>query len=220
MPDRGKEELLLLIGALRAHVEAEASAGRNTISFRIGGDGVMAIDKALLPASGEIFVAASPSAVPVETVPLRATGAPCPELMGAAEPERITTPLASPNVPLDLKALREELGDCRRCRLHLGRRNIVFGEGSPRAALAFVGEAPGADEDAQGRPFVGRAGQLLTRIIEAMKMKRSEVTSAISSNAGRRETAIPPSRRSPPANRFCSGNWRPSGPGRSAPWGL
>ena len=175
MPDRGKEELLLLIGALRAHVEAEASAGRNTISFRIGGDGVMAIDKALLPASGEIFVAASPSAVPVETVPLRATGAPCPELMGAAEPERIPNPLEPPAVPLDLEQLRGELGDCRRCRIHLGRRNIVFGEGSPRAALAFVGEAPGADEDAQGRPFVGRAGQLLTRIIEAMKMKRPEV---------------------------------------------
>ncbi len=75
----------------------------------------------------------------------------------------------------DLEAVREDLGECRRCPLHSGRKNIVFGEGNPRADLVFVGEAPGADEDLQGRPFVGRAGQLLTKIIEAMKMKRREV---------------------------------------------
>ncbi len=78
-------------------------------------------------------------------------------------------------VPLTLEAIREEMGDCRRCKLWKGRRNLVFGEGNPNASLMFVGEGPGADEDAQGRPFVGRAGQLLTKIIEAIEMKRSDV---------------------------------------------
>jgi DNA polymerase len=74
-----------------------------------------------------------------------------------------------------LEDVRVEMGDCRRCILADSRKNLVFGEGSPQAELVFVGEAPGADEDAQGRPFVGRAGQLLTRIIEAMKLRRSDV---------------------------------------------
>jgi uracil-DNA glycosylase family 4 len=74
-----------------------------------------------------------------------------------------------------LEQIRTDLGDCRRCKLAPSRRNIVFGSGNPRADLMFVGEAPGADEDAQGQPFVGRAGQLLTRIIEAIDMKREDV---------------------------------------------
>lgn len=74
-----------------------------------------------------------------------------------------------------LDAVRELLGDCRRCSLHRTRHSLVFGEGNPEADLVFVGEAPGADEDAQGRPFVGRAGQLLTKIIVAMGFKREEV---------------------------------------------
>ncbi len=75
-----------------------------------------------------------------------------------------------------LTELREHIGDCTRCKLHgLGRRQIVFGVGNPEADLMFVGEAPGADEDIQGEPFVGRAGQLLTKIIEAIGLKRSDV---------------------------------------------
>lgn len=77
---------------------------------------------------------------------------------------------------LALAALeRDELGDCRRCKLCERRTNIVFGVGSPHARLMFVGEGPGADEDAQGEPFVGRAGQLLDRIIGAMGLSRPEV---------------------------------------------
>ncbi|MBI4966166.1 MAG: uracil-DNA glycosylase [Desulfomonile tiedjei] len=76
---------------------------------------------------------------------------------------------------LSLEAVRTDLGDCVRCPLHKGRRNIVFGEGNPRARLMFIGEGPGADEDRQGRPFVGRAGQLLTRMIAAMGLERSQV---------------------------------------------
>jgi uracil-DNA glycosylase family 4 len=74
-----------------------------------------------------------------------------------------------------LEEIREEIGDCTRCRLHEHRRTIVFGEGSPQAKLAFVGEGPGADEDATGRPFVGRAGQLLDKIIEAIGLRREDV---------------------------------------------
>jgi uracil-DNA glycosylase family 4 len=74
-----------------------------------------------------------------------------------------------------LEDIRLEIGDCRRCDLNRTRKNLVFGEGSPEAELVFVGEAPGENEDIQGKPFVGRAGQLLTRIIEAMGLKRSDV---------------------------------------------
>ena len=75
-----------------------------------------------------------------------------------------------------LAAIREDIGDCTRCKLHtLGRQQIVFGVGNPSADLMFVGEAPGADEDIQGEPFVGRAGQLLTKIIEAIDLKREDV---------------------------------------------
>ena len=74
-----------------------------------------------------------------------------------------------------LEAVREDLGECTRCKLHGGRTNLVFGVGSPTADLVFVGEAPGRDEDRQGIPFVGRAGQLLTRIIAAIGLSRDEV---------------------------------------------
>ena len=75
----------------------------------------------------------------------------------------------------DLGAIRAEMGDCRLCSLAGTRKNLVFGEGNPRAKIVFVGEAPGADEDEQGLPFVGRAGQLLTKIIEAMGLSRRDV---------------------------------------------
>jgi uracil-DNA glycosylase len=73
-----------------------------------------------------------------------------------------------------LEAIREDLGPCTRCALHKGRNTIVFGVGNPAARLMFVGEGPGADEDAQGLPFVGRAGQLLNNMIAAMGLKREE----------------------------------------------
>ena len=75
-----------------------------------------------------------------------------------------------------LKIIREDLGDCTRCVLHKqGRKQIVFGVGNPTAELMFVGEGPGADEDAQGEPFVGRAGQLLNNMIKAMGIEREQV---------------------------------------------
>ena len=74
-----------------------------------------------------------------------------------------------------LEAIRAEIGDCQRCKLAPSRTNIVFGSGNPNAELVFVGEAPGSDEDQQGLPFVGRAGQLLTKIIESINLKREDV---------------------------------------------
>ncbi len=75
-----------------------------------------------------------------------------------------------------MEELRETIGNCTRCKLHKTRTTIVFGEGNPSARIMFIGEGPGRDEDIQGRPFVGRAGQLLTAIIEkGMRLKRSDV---------------------------------------------
>jgi uracil-DNA glycosylase len=77
--------------------------------------------------------------------------------------------------PAALKIIREDIGDCTRCRLHKGRTKLVFGVGNVNAEIMFVGEGPGADEDAQGEPFVGRAGQLLNNMISAMGLKREDV---------------------------------------------
>jgi uracil-DNA glycosylase family 4 len=74
-----------------------------------------------------------------------------------------------------LARIREDIGDCTRCKLHKGRTNIVFGVGNPKAQLMFVGEGPGHDEDIKGEPFVGRAGKLLTQMIEAMSLRREDV---------------------------------------------
>lgn len=81
----------------------------------------------------------------------------------------------APRRDLSLTEIRELIGDCRRCKLWETRTNIVFGEGNPKAELMFVGEAPGEEEDLQARPFVGRAGQLLTKMIEAMGKTRDDV---------------------------------------------
>ena len=88
-----------------------------------------------------------------------------------ANPEQnVVDPVAA------LRLIREDLGDCTRCKLHQqGRKQIVFGVGNPHAALMFVGEGPGADEDVQGEPFVGRAGQLLNNMIKAMGLRREDV---------------------------------------------
>jgi uracil-DNA glycosylase len=83
---------------------------------------------------------------------------------------------AAPDPARALEIIRADLGDCTRCRLHKqGRKQIVFGVGNPRARLMFIGEAPGADEDQQGEPFVGRAGQLLNNMIQAMGLRREDV---------------------------------------------
>jgi DNA polymerase len=93
------------------------------------------------------------------------------------EPAWVADGTGAPAAPADsLLSIRGDIGDCTRCKLYgLGRKQIVFGVGNPHAHLMFVGEAPGADEDVQGEPFVGRAGQLLTKIIQSIGFERSDV---------------------------------------------
>jgi uracil-DNA glycosylase len=112
--------------------------------------------------------ASKTTVAPSPTVPAKAFAAltpAAPSLFEAANKKRHET----------LLQIRDDLGDCTRCKLHTTRNKIVFGDGSPQAQLVFVGEGPGADEDAQGLPFVGRAGKLLTQMIEAMGLQRRDV---------------------------------------------
>jgi uracil-DNA glycosylase len=119
---------------------------------------------------------AAPSEIQEEMTPRAATPKPLPsqdDLLSIAnpKPEAGVTDRAQA-----LKIIREDIGDCTRCVLHKqGRKQIVFGVGNPNAELMFIGEAPGADEDIKGEPFVGRAGQLLNNMIKAMGINREDV---------------------------------------------
>lgn len=90
-------------------------------------------------------------------------------------PSSYPPPESSRTDRFGLQGIQKELGDCKRCKLHRTRRSIVFGEGNERARLMLIGEGPGYEEDVQGRPFVGKAGQLLTKILQAINLKREEV---------------------------------------------
>jgi DNA polymerase len=115
---------------------------------------------------------------PLATPPPAAMTSPAPTVVGAPAPPVAAAAFAAADVeaPADLEGVRAWIGDCRRCKLSGGRKTIVFGQGNPDADLMFVGEAPGADEDEQGLAFVGRAGQLLTDIIEkGLRIPRPDV---------------------------------------------
>jgi uracil-DNA glycosylase family 4 len=121
------------------------------------------IEEAPLPKSTLSSASAPPIAAPVKSsAPLSSSG---PSLFDAANQLSTET----------LLQIRDDLGECTRCKLHSTRNKIVFGDGNTKAQLVFVGEGPGADEDAQGLPFVGRAGKLLTQMIEAMGLERPDV---------------------------------------------
>jgi len=126
--------------------------------------------------AGLAIAEAEPTGSPDEMIPRKSAAIPV-----AAEDriQPITTPRPEHGVAdavAALRIIREDLGDCTRCKLHQqGRKQIVFGVGNPHAELMFVGEGPGADEDAQGEPFVGRAGQLLNNMIKAMGLRREDV---------------------------------------------
>jgi DNA polymerase len=103
-----------------------------------------------------------------------------PGLLASEQPamsitDDVPTSETSRDSAVELRSIRDDLGECTRCRLHIGRKHLVFGVGNPNAELMFIGEAPGADEDLQGLPFVGRAGQLLTNMIAAMGLRREDV---------------------------------------------
>src|SRR5579871_3120096 len=116
----------------------------------------------------EVATAAAPAPTPVVAVAPKQER---PVVITPAAPAPLFTPSSE-----TLEQVRADLGECTRCKLHSTRHSIVFGSGNPKAEVVFVGEGPGADEDAQGLPFVGRAGQLLTKIIESTKTwKRGDV---------------------------------------------
>jgi uracil-DNA glycosylase family 4 len=147
-------------------------------------DQIAAVEPAALPRAAAPVVPPEPARAIAPTQPLAPPAPP-------ADPTSQTVPapipfdkLAPPPAakipaadrPAALRALQDEIGDCTRCPLaYAGRRTIVFADGSPSARLMFIGEGPGADEDAQGLPFVGKAGQLLNNMIAAMGLERSEV---------------------------------------------
>jgi uracil-DNA glycosylase len=124
---------------------------------------------------GDSYVSAAPTADPVsrdESPPPMEE--PMPRSHRPPDAPSLFDEAAAPSDDT-LEAIRDDIGECTRCKLHEGRTHIVFGEGNPKAPLMFVGEGPGADEDATGRPFVGAAGKLLDRIIEAIGLKREDV---------------------------------------------
>ncbi len=153
--DGEREELLSVVAQLRTNL---ATRGRS---------GLLGV-----PGGASPRKPAAVSAVAAEPPPVAPSG---PSLMKAPDSEDDDPGLGAPRGAAGLTLVREELGDCKRCKLWPSRQNIVFGVGNPEADLVFVGEAPGADEDAQGEPFVGKAGQLLTKMIEAMGYARGDV---------------------------------------------
>jgi uracil-DNA glycosylase len=114
-----------------------------------------------------------PSSIP--SIPSNLEDQPIPPRKPIPVPPQISGIIPPAEHAAALQLIREDIGDCTRCALHKGRNKIVFADGDPQARLMFVGEGPGADEDAQGLPFVGRAGQLLNNMITAMGLKREEV---------------------------------------------
>jgi uracil-DNA glycosylase family 4 len=134
------------------------------------GDAAAMNEVTLESASDEVQPATAAVSAAEETMPKKQSIAPAQELSVAK------SVIAPEKREAALKVIREEIGDCKRCPLAFaGRHTIVFGEGDPNTRLMFVGEGPGADEDMQGRPFVGRAGQLLNNMINAMGLQREEV---------------------------------------------
>jgi uracil-DNA glycosylase family 4 len=151
-----RKELLEIIADVRAHLEFRKLLGTRGI--------------AVLPPERD-RPAFFPSAGP-------ASQEPDPSTLLSGTASRMAMSPSGKSLPAceSLEEIRKEIGDCKRCKLHRGRKNIVFGEGDEKTSIVFIGEGPGFEEDQQGRPFVGAAGQLLTDIIEkGMKIRRAEV---------------------------------------------
>ncbi len=164
-PLEGKSVAVSIALALAALLEDQASLGLDGIPSRLLAPKPLRAPPRLPPTP-----IAAPTVAPIPAAPM----AP------ATKNEPARPPCSAPVLPIGLgsealRAIREDLGDCTRCKLCQGRKNIVFGVGHPSARLVFVGEGPGFDEDAQGEPFVGKAGQLLTKMIGAMGLAREDV---------------------------------------------
>jgi DNA polymerase len=152
------EELRALVGQLRTNLEARGRSGL------VG----------VVVTKGPKRVAAAPAAAPVAAPAAAPVAAPAATVEHVDEHGEVAEAKAKTG-KVGLQVVRDDLGDCKRCKLAPSRTNLVYGVGNPDAELVFVGEAPGADEDAQGEPFVGKAGQLLTKMIEAMGYTRDDV---------------------------------------------
>ncbi len=175
MPDSPHDTLQEKIGdRLRYYEDLGISLFHKDRSSSRSGTAAAATNNAIAP----------PTIVLEEEFSLRKSASPTKPIetmaKSAPAPVRITTPNDLFAEMLKIKGdtlakIRADIGDCTRCKLHKGRNKIVFGDGNSRARLVFVGEGPGADEDKQGVPFVGRAGKLLTQMIEAMGLQRQDV---------------------------------------------
>ncbi len=169
-----QKEFLEILADVRAHLEYQRALGVRTIELPQGETAAPRI-RPVLPTRPSAVPAPARTAAAAPSLPRKGEDAP-----KQAHPSPVipSPPIAETPAgqPLTLEAVREELGDCTRCKLHKSRKNIVFGEGNPKTTIAFVGEGPGFEEDQQGRPFVGEAGELLTKIIESgMGIKRADV---------------------------------------------
>jgi len=171
MPNETTDELMDVLRQMREHAKFLGELGLENIELAAVSD-VTAPSTAFMPASARVTVPeaeARPSEVPRRS----------PTVAPAQSGNSLFGKLANqePAIPKSTETLEQiwaDIGDCTRCGLCEGRTQVVNTHGNHKARLMFVGEAPGADEDAQGKPFVGRAGQLLTKMIEAMGMKRED----------------------------------------------
>jgi uracil-DNA glycosylase family 4 len=169
-----QKEFLEILADVRAHLEYQRALGVKSIEIPTAVNASQELSPATAPERSLRPAPAAPSRSVTERKSAAAVAAPAAPPV-AKEPAK-TVATAQMGQPATLESIREEVDDCTRCKLHKGRNSIVFGEGDPQAAILFVGEGPGFEEDQQGRPFVGAAGQLLTDIIEkGMKIKRAEV---------------------------------------------
>jgi uracil-DNA glycosylase len=159
-----REELTELIAQAKEHLRYFNELGLTSIGE-------------MSPPAAPGVTSPQPAPEPITTMPMKKENEtePAlfsePALFGEPSSQAVETQYARET----LEDIRSDLGDCQRCKLWSTRTKLVFGEGSPQAELMFIGEGPGADEDASGRPFVGRAGQLLTKMIEAIDLKREDV---------------------------------------------
>lgn len=171
--DELRAELAEVAASLRAYLEQQAGSGATGIP-RGHGPTVPSHASSPLPAPPPVLAIAPPAppatAAPAPPPPLAAVSPPAPApppLAAAALPSPSPSP-ATADLRLRLPQLAQEIASCTRCKLASTRTKTVFARGNPSASLCFIGEAPGAEEDAQGLPFVGRAGQLLDKMIQAM----------------------------------------------------
>lgn len=171
--DNAREQLTYLheLGVVNAEAESKPI---NDIKAEVKAVHTPVLSNSSRLSSGEVSAVSAPTSKFASSFPIGQAS------VASSSPDSLFGDLARPTPVLEkstetFEQIWSDIGDCTRCPLHQGRTNIVHTEGNRRARLMFVGEAPGADEDAQARPFVGRAGQLLTKIIEAIGFKREEV---------------------------------------------